>query len=111
MLVGGIISQIKASYQATTSSPAGGFPNFLWWTVAYVLLVVIGIIGATASATTEVYQNAIVGFLAIAFVYTTSAVSSLVYQNGHEEQACAAGFILISIIFVRLPRVRLACPC
>lgn len=69
-----------------------------------MLLVIVGIIVATVGDQGEVYQSAIVGFLGIAFIYSTSAVTSLVYQNGHEEQACAAGFILLSIIFVRFTR-------
>lgn len=48
----------------------------------------------------------IVGFLAAGLVMTTSAVSTLIYQNSGTMQAAAAGFILLSMISVSqsLPR-------
>lgn len=42
----------------------------------------------------------IVGFLAAGLVMTTSAVSTLIYQNAGTMQAAAAGFILLSMIAV-----------
>ncbi len=40
----------------------------------------------------------LVGFLTFGFVYCASSVNSLVYQQGKEEEAAAAGFILLSIL-------------
>lgn len=42
----------------------------------------------------------IVGYLAAGLVMTTSAVSTLIYQNAGTMQAAAAGFILLSMISV-----------
>lgn len=42
----------------------------------------------------------VVGFLAAGLVMTTSAVSTLIYQNSGTMQAAAAGFILLSMISV-----------
>jgi len=46
-------------------------------------------------------QIQIVGYLAAGLVMTTSAVSTLIYQNAGTMQAAAAGFILLSMISVR----------
>lgn len=45
----------------------------------------------------------IVGYLAAGLVMTTSAVSTLIYQNAGTMQAAAAGFILLSMISVSIP--------
>lgn len=47
-------------------------------------------------------RTQIVGFLAAGLVMTTSAVSTLIYQNAGTMQAAAAGFILLSMISVSL---------
>lgn len=49
-------------------------------------------------------QTQIVGYLAAGLVMTTSAVSTLIYQNAGTMQAAAAGFILLSMISVRSMR-------
>ena len=45
-------------------------------------------------------EGKVVGFLAVGLNFTTLAVNNLVYEDTGEEQATAAGFILLSMIFV-----------
>ena len=57
-----------------------------------------------ASLPSQVLANRmqIVGYLAAGLVMTTSAVSTLIYQPAGVMQAAAAGFILLSMISVRI---------
>jgi len=42
----------------------------------------------------------IVGFLSAGLVFTTSSVNTLVYSPRGEQEAAAAGFILLSMVAV-----------
>ena len=44
----------------------------------------------------------IVGFLATGLVYTSSIVNALVYDSDGAMEAAAAGFILLSMVAVRM---------
>lgn len=55
----------------------------------------------TQNLRTRTNSFKIVGYLAAGLVMTTSAVSTLIYQNAGTMQAAAAGFILLSMISVR----------
>lgn len=48
-------------------------------------------------------RRQIVGFLAIALVYTSSIVNELVYDSDGANEAAAAGFILMSMVAVCIP--------
>lgn len=76
------------------------FPNFAWWAIAYMLCCIIGIVVVVASNSHEIYQVAIVGFLSAGLVFTTSSVNTLVYSPRGEEEAAAAGFILLSMVAI-----------
>jgi hypothetical protein len=43
----------------------------------------------------------VVGFMAVAVTYNTFAVSSVVFSATAEQEAAAAGFILLSMMSVR----------
>ncbi|MCJ1473918.1 Transmembrane osmosensor [Lambiella insularis] len=87
--IASIISDVRSSY-----------PNFAWWAIAYMLCVIIGIVVVVASASHEAYHVAIVGFLSAGLVFTTSAVNTLVYSPRGEQEAAAAGFILLSMVSI-----------
>lgn len=76
------------------------FLNYVWWTVAYMICVLVGIILVMGSDTSLTYSNAITGYLSAGLVFTTLAVNSLVYQPQSSKQAAAAGFILLSMIII-----------
>ena len=94
-----------------------------------MLVSIIGVIVVVASASQETYHVAvrthpsglqefkhanfhqIVGFLSAGLVLTSSAVNSLVYSPLGEEEAAAAGFILLSMISVRHSSVLLLSSC
>lgn len=76
------------------------FPNFAWWTLAYMFCCIIGIFAAVATDTTYQYHVAIVGFMAAGLVFTTSSVNSLIYFPEASKEAAAAGFILLSMVAV-----------
>jgi len=88
------ISSIIAQVQSR------GFPAYTWWTVVYMLFVIIGIFVTVASDSTNIYSVAIVGYLACGLVLTTSSVNALVYSPNGAREAAAAGFILLSMVTV-----------
>ena len=51
-----------------------------------------------------------VGFLAVGLNFTTLTINNLVYLSTGEQQAVAAGFILLSMIFVRPVRPPIQTP-
>ena len=53
---------------------------------------------------TDVLQ--VVGFLAAGLTYSTAIVNTLVYSSDGAKEASAAGFILLSMVMVLLPRPR-----
>lgn len=78
------------------------YPNFAWWTLAYMFCCIIGIFIAVATDTTHIYHVAIVGFMSAGLVFTTSSVNSLIYFPDGSKEAAAAGFILLSMVAVCL---------
>ncbi|KAK5093727.1 Transmembrane osmosensor [Exophiala xenobiotica] len=76
------------------------YPKYAWWTIAYMFCCIVGITIVFAADAANHYAIAIVGYLAAGLVMTTSAVSTLIYQNAGTMQAAAAGFILLSMISI-----------
>lgn len=74
------------------------FPNYSWFAIAYMLVVILGIFVVVASDTTQTYHVAIVGFLACGLVLTSSSVNSLIYSSNGAKEATAAGHILLSMV-------------
>lgn len=73
------------------------FPNYSWWSLAYMLVCIIGVIYAVGADVIYTYRIALTGFLAAGLVFTTSAVNALIYFPEAAKEAAAAGFILLSI--------------
>ncbi|MCJ1287304.1 Transmembrane osmosensor [Xylographa opegraphella] len=82
------------------SDVRGPYPNFAWWTIAYLLCSIIGVVVVVASDSHDTYNIAIVGFLSAGLVFTTSSVNTLVYSPRGEQEAAAAGFILLSMVSI-----------
>ncbi|KAF7853282.1 uncharacterized protein EAF02_011936 [Botrytis sinoallii] len=89
------------SILATASHASNdGFPNYSWFTIAYMLCCILGIFVVIASDTTQTYHVAIVGFLATGLVLTSSSVNSLIYSSNGAKEAAAAGHILLSMVAI-----------
>jgi len=78
--------------------PNQAFPNYSWFSIAYMLCCILGVFVVIASDTTQTYHVAIVGFLACGLVLTSSSVNSLIYSSNGAKEAAAAGHILLSMV-------------
>ncbi|KAF2680518.1 high osmolarity signaling protein sho1 [Lentithecium fluviatile CBS 122367] len=96
----GFLAWIIAFVSSIISAIRGGFPNFAWWTLVFMLFCIVGVTVTVASDAERTYHVAIVGFLAAGLVFTTSSVNSLVYSAVAAFEAAAAGFILLSMIAI-----------
>ncbi|GAB7359675.1 hypothetical protein MBLNU230_g6854t1 [Neophaeotheca triangularis] len=76
------------------------YPNFAWWSLAYMFCVILGVIVAVGSDSVHTFHVAMVGFLAAGLVFTTSSVNSLIYWSDPAKEAAAAGFILLSMVSI-----------
>jgi SHO1 osmosensor len=83
---------------ATAEKLDPAFPNYSWFTIAYMLCVIIGVFVIIASDTTQTYSVAIVGYLACGLVLTSSSVNSTIYSSNGAKEATAAGHILLSMV-------------
>jgi len=94
------IAFIGSIIATVSHAPNDGFPNYSWFTVAYMLCCIIGVFVVIASDTTQTYHVAIVGFLATGLVLTSSSVNSLIYSSNGAKEASAAGHILLSMVSI-----------
>jgi SHO1 osmosensor len=74
-----------------------------------MLCLIIGVFTVIVSDTTENYHVAIVGFLASGLILTSSSVNSLLYSSNIAKQAAAAGFMLLSIVNVKITPLATIC--
>jgi SHO1 osmosensor len=81
----------------------GGFPLYTYWALVFYLAVIIGVFVVVASDSTQTYHVALVGYLGCGLVLSTSAVNGLIHTSQGAKEAAAAGFILLSMVTVRLP--------
>ncbi|RAL68626.1 hypothetical protein DID88_007339 [Monilinia fructigena] len=87
------------SILATASHPPNdGFPNYSWFTIAYMLCCILGIFVVIASNTTQTYHVAIVGFLATGLVLTSSIRQFIDLFVEWGERSNRSGHILLSMV-------------
>ncbi|RFU32403.1 hypothetical protein B7463_g3928, partial [Scytalidium lignicola] len=84
----------------STSRNHNAFPNYSWFTIAYMFCCILGVFVVIASNTIHTYHVAIVGFLASGLVLTSSSVNDLVYSSDGAKEAAAAGHILLSMVAI-----------
>ena len=65
-----------------------------------MLCLIVGIIAAIVTDTTECYHMAIIGFLAAGLILTSSSADGLLYTSNSAKQAAAAGFIVLTTVNV-----------
>lgn len=78
----------------------GDYPNYSWWSLAFMLLCIVAVFVTVAMDSVATYHVAIVGLLSAGLVFTTSSVNSLIYYSDAAKEAAAAGFILLSMVSV-----------
>jgi SHO1 osmosensor len=76
------------------------FPSYTWWTIVFTFFLIGGVFVVVASDTIQTYHVAVVGYLAVSLVLTTSSVNSLVFSPDGSREAAAAGFILLSMVSI-----------
>lgn len=77
-------------------------PNFTWWSIAYMLLCIVGVAITIALDAVHTYHVAITAFMACGLVFTTSSINSLIVYPQASMEAASAGFILLSIVCVSM---------
>lgn len=94
-LVGSIVTDVNGDVQ-----------SYAWFAVFYMLACIIGVFVVIASNTSATYSVAVVGFLAIGFTLTSSAVNGVIFKSVGSMNAMAAGNILLCMVIVRSPSQR-----
>lgn len=67
--------------------------------MAFLIPAVFAVV---ASDSIQTYHVALVGYMGAGLVLTSSSVNSLIYYSEGSRQAAGAGFILLSMVNVRL---------
>jgi SHO1 osmosensor len=78
----------------------GDYPNYCWWSLAFMLLCIVSVFVTVAMDSVHTYRVALVGLFSAGLVFTTSSVNSLIYYSDAAKEAAAAGFILLSMVSV-----------
>jgi SHO1 osmosensor len=86
---------------SVTQDDTNPYPNYSWFTIAFMFCIILGIFVVIVSNTAHDYHVAVVGFLAAGLILTSSSVNELIYTSSHVQETAAAGFILLSIANVR----------
>jgi len=82
------------------SDVQGDYPNYCWWSLAFMLLCIVSVFVTVAMDSVHTYRVALVGLFSAGLVFTTSSVNSLIYYSDAAKEAAAAGFILLSMVSV-----------
>ncbi|KAI1493352.1 osmosensor protein [Biscogniauxia mediterranea] len=96
-----VISFISCIIGQINSDPSDAnkrFPTFAWWSVVFMLFLMVKIFIVVASDSIQTYHIAVVGYTSCGLVLTTSSVNSLIYSPEGAREAAAAGFILLSMV-------------
>ena len=78
----------------------GDYPNYCWWSLAFMLLCIVSVFLTVAMDSVHTYRVALVGLFSAGLVFTTLSVNSLIYYSDAAMEAAAAGFILLSMVSV-----------
>ncbi len=78
------------------------FPLYTYWALVFYIAVIIGVFAMVASDSTQTYRVALAGYLGCGLVLSTSAVNGLIHTGQGAKEASAVGFILLSMVTVRI---------
>ncbi|KAM0706018.1 hypothetical protein Q7P35_007378 [Cladosporium inversicolor] len=87
-----------AFVSSVISDVQGDYPNYCWWSLAFMLLCIVSVFVTVAMDSVQTYRVALVGLFSAGLVFTTSSVNSLIYYSDAAKEAAAAGFILLSMV-------------
>jgi SHO1 osmosensor len=91
------ISTFICSIISTVQDNTDPYPNYSWFSIAFMFCLIVGIFVIIVSGTAHDYHVAIIGFLAAGLILTSSSGNDLIYTSDRAKEAAAAGFILLSI--------------
>ena len=77
------------------------WPTYCWFTLVFNFFLIVGVFIVIASDSCQTYHVAVVGYLAIGVVGSTSSINNLIYSGIASMEATAAGYILLSMVTVR----------
>lgn len=87
------------SFVGAVIGSSSTFMRFTWWGLAYELMLVLVILLMYLNNTIELYKFTLVGLLAVATVYTTNSVNTLIYNSSDGGNlCCATGCVLLSVL-------------
>ncbi|KAI0172605.1 hypothetical protein GGR52DRAFT_415335 [Hypoxylon sp. FL1284] len=93
-----VITFISSIVARTQETPGDRFQTYNWFTIVFMLPVIIGVFVVVASNSVQTYHVAIVGYLACGLVSTASSINTLIYSSQGSREAAAAGFILLTMV-------------
>nr|POF07071.1 high osmolarity signaling protein sho1b [Quercus suber] len=93
--IAGWLIAFVSSIVAAINAP---YPNYSWWTLAYMFCLIIGVIITVGMDAVQTYHVALVGFVSAGLVFTTSSVNAFIYSSQPAKEAAAAGLILVSMV-------------
>lgn len=96
----GISGWLIAFVSSIIADVQGDYPNYSWWTLAFMLMCIVAVFVTVATDSVHTYHVALVGLLSAGLVFTTSSVNSLIYYSDAAKEAAAAGFILLSMVSI-----------
>lgn len=76
------------------------FQPYNWWSTIFSIALILGVVIATGYDTVQNYSVAITAYTAVGLVLSTTAVNQLIYSSIAAREAAAAGFLLLSMVFV-----------
>lgn len=79
------------------------WPTYCWFTLVFNFFLILGIFIVIASDSAQTYHVAVVGYLAVGLVGSTSSINNLIYSGVASMEATAAGYILLSMVTVCSP--------
>ncbi|KAK3952705.1 hypothetical protein QBC32DRAFT_136022 [Pseudoneurospora amorphoporcata] len=76
------------------------WPTYCWFTLVFNFFLILGIFFVIASDSAQTYHVAVVGYLAVGLVGSTSSINNLIYSGVASMEATAAGYILLSMVTI-----------
>lgn len=96
----GSIFGFRDQNDGSNGNPVIVWPTYSWFTLVFNFFLILGIFIVIASDSAQTYHVAIVGYLAVGLVGSTSSINNLIYSGVASMEATAAGYILLSMVTI-----------
>ena len=100
MQLGWIIAFIPSIIAQLNETERNLFQRYNWWSIVLSIFLILGVTVAVGYDSVQNYSVAIAAYTAVGLVLSTTAVNQLIYSSIKAREAAAAGFLLISMVFV-----------